>query len=254
MSTLEAAAAVFACTFGAALGGMLLGSLLPEHHLNEQSKSTVNVGVALIATMTALILGLVTASAKSTFDAVDQDVRRASAELLSLDRMLARYGPDAAPLRNALRAAVSDRIEQIWPHGSAPVAAVDPAENGARVERLAAALRGLTPRTDEQRWLQGRAEEISESLLASRWLIVTDTRGSVPTVLLAIVVFWLSISFVSFGLFAPPNGTVLAILFLCAVSVAAAVFLILELDDPLAGLVRISPEPLRYAVAHMGQG
>jgi hypothetical protein len=253
MNTLEAGAVVFACTFGAALGGMLLRWVLPEHHLSNESKGTVNVGIALIATMTALILGLVTASAKGTFDAVTQDVRRISAELLSLDRILARYGPEAAPVREALRAATVARIEKIFPpDGSAP-AAVDPAQGAASVEKLVEAVRSLSPRTDEQRALQGRAAETAESLLASRWVALSDTRGSVPPALLGIVVLWLSITFVSFGLFAPANGTVLTMLFLCSLSVAAAVFLILELDDPLSGLVRVSPEPLYYAIAHMGQ-
>jgi len=253
VNTLEAGAGVFTCTFGAAVGGMLLRSVLTEHHLSAESKGAVNVGVALIATMTALVLGLVTASAKSTFDAVDQDVRRISAQLLALDRVLARFGPEAVPVREALRAAVAARVERIWPHDGSPAASVDPAQGGAAVEGLAAAVRSLSPQTDEQRWLQGRAEEIAESLLASRWVTLGDTRGSVPPALLLLVVFWLSITFVSFGLFAPPNGTVLSILFLCALSVAGAVFLILELDEPLTGLVQVSPEPLYYAIAHLGQ-
>ncbi|HTO54300.1 MAG TPA: hypothetical protein VMR50_13025 [Myxococcota bacterium] len=213
----------------------------------------MNVGIALIATMTALILGLVTASAKGTFDTVNQDVRRISAELLSLDRLLARYGPEAIPVREALRDAVKARIEGIWPPAGSPVAAIDPARSAAAVEKLVATIRSLSPQTDEQRWLQGRAEDIAESLLTSRWVALGDTRGSVPPVLLVIVICWLSITFASFGLFAPSNGTVLTILFLCSMSVAAAVFLILELDDPLTGLVRISPEPLYYAVAHMAR-
>lgn len=232
---------------------MLLRPHLPEHHLSDESKSTVSVGIALIATMTALILGLVTASAKSTFDAVDQDVRRMSAEILSLDRILARYGPEASPIREALRDALAARLERIWPQSGSSATSIDPAQGTADVERLAAALRGLSPQTDEQRWLQGRAEELAESLLASRWAALSDTRGSAPLAMLVIVVFWLSITFASFGLFAPSNGTVVAILFLCALSVAAAVFLILELDDPLTGLIQISPEPLRYAVAHLAQ-
>ncbi|HTO05910.1 MAG TPA: hypothetical protein VMR86_02550 [Myxococcota bacterium] len=253
MSPLAAAGGVWACTFGGALAGMLLGAALPAHHLNEASKSTVNVGIALIATMTALILGLVTASAKSTFDASDQDVRRISAEVLSLDRILARYGPETAPVRKALHDALAARVERVWPPSGDAVADFDPVQGGAELEQLVAALHGLTPKTDDQRWLQGRAEETAESLLASRWLAFGDTHGSVPHALLVIVVFWLSITFVSFGMFAPPNGTVLTILFLCALSVAAAVFLILELEQPLTGLIRISPEPLRYAIAHLAQ-
>ena len=108
---------VFACASGGAWLGMWSRSVLPEHHLDSESKQTVQLGIGLIATMTALILGLVTASAKSSFDALDTAVKHSAAELLSLDRLLARYGPETVEIRKALKQSVGARIETIWSQG-----------------------------------------------------------------------------------------------------------------------------------------
>jgi hypothetical protein len=70
---------------------------------------------------------------------------------------------------------------------------------------------------------------------------------------LVVLLFWLAITFASFGLLAPPNVTVISILFVCTLSVSAAVFLILEMDGPFEGFITVSPEPLRYALAHLNQ-
>ena len=109
---------VFALTFGGALLGMWLRTLLPEHHLNAESKDTVKVGIGLIAMMTALVLGLVTASAKSSFDAVDSAVKQTAIEILVLDRTLARYGSETGEIRKRLQHAVGARIGMIWPQDS----------------------------------------------------------------------------------------------------------------------------------------
>jgi hypothetical protein len=246
---------VFALTFGGALLGMWLRTLLPEHHLNAESKDTVKVGIGLIATMTALVLGLVTASAKSSFDAVDSAVKNAAIDVLALDRTLARYGSEAGEIRKALQHAIGARIDMIWPQGSSKPANLDPMGSGAgaEAERLADAIRALKPRDDSQRALQSRSLEISEALLQARWLVLAATEPSVPVPFLVILLFWLAITFASFGVFAPRNATVLAVLFVCALSVSLAVFLVLEMDAPFDGLLKVSADPLRYAIAHLNQ-
>ena len=67
------------------------------------------------------------------------------------------------------------------------------------------------------------------------------------------LLFWLTITFTSFGLFAPRNVTVLAVLFFCALSVTSALFLVVEMDGPFDGLIKASADPLRYAHAHINQ-
>lgn len=239
-------------TFGGALAGLKLRTVVPAHHLSDESRETVNRAIALVATLTALILGLVTASTKSSFDAEDAAIKDTAALLLSVDRVLARYGPETAEMRQALKQGVARRIEAFW-SGSSGSGVFDPSESAIQVEQLASRLRDLTPRTENQRWLRSRAMKLSEELLDERWIIFSALTSSVPIAFLAMLLFWLTITFVSFGLFAPQNRTVVAVLFMCALSVAGAVFLVLELDGPFDGVITISPEPLNNAVARLGQ-
>ena len=141
----------------------------------------------------------------------------------------------------------------IWPQGSSQPASLDPLRTGAasRAEGLAAAIRGLQPRDDSQRALKSRALDLMEALLQTRWLAIAGTGSSVPVPFLVILLFWLTITFTSFGLFAPRNITVVTVLVVCALSVASAVFLLLEMDGPFDGLLKVSADPLRYAHAHL---
>ena len=245
---------VFALTFGGALLGMRLRTLLSEHHLSAESKDTVKVGIGLIAMMTALVLAFVTASAKSSFDAVDSAVKKGAIDVLALDRVLARYGSETSEIRKGLQRAVEARIEMIWPQGSSKPAILDPTAlgAGAEAEKLAGAIRVLKPRDDSQRALQSRALDMTEALLQARWLVAA-TEPSVPVPFLVILLFWLTIIFASFGVFAPRNALVLTVLFVCALSVSLAVFLVLEMDAPFDGLLKVSADPLRYAYAHLNQ-
>ena len=246
---------VFLCTLGGALFGMWLRTTLPEHHLDAESRDVVKVGIGLIATMTALVLGLVLASAKSSFEGVNAAVKTAAIEVLTLDRLLARYGAETGAIRQGLQRGLGARIDMIWPQGSSRPAAFDPlrSDPGAQAEGLPNAIRALTPHDDAQRALQARALDLSEAILQARWLVFAGTKASVPVPFLVILVFWLTITFASFGLFAPRHATVLAVLFVCALSVGSAVFLILEMDTPFDGVLRVSAEPLRYALAHLNQ-
>ena len=245
---------VFTCTFAGALLGMWLGTALPEHWLAE-STETVKVGIGLIATMTALVLGLVTASAKNSFDAVDTTVKQTATQLLSLDRVLARYGSETGEIRKGLQRAVGARIDTIWAHGSSKPADLDPMRSGTGLaaERLADAIRSLKPHDDSQRALQARALDLTEAILQSRWLATAGTGSSIPVPFLAVLLFWLTITFTSFGIFAPRNALVVTVLLVCALSVGSAVFLVLEMDGPFDGLLKVSADALRYAHTHLNQ-
>ena len=246
---------VFACTFGGVLLGMWLQKTLPGHHLDAESKDAVKVGIGLIATMTALVLGLVTASAKSSYDDVNSGVKKAAVDVLALDRVLARYGSETEEIRKGLQRMLRARIDMTWPQGSSKPANLDLTASGARTEAeiLAGAIRALKPRDDSQRALQSRALDMTEVLLQARWLVVAATQPSVPVPFLVILVFWLTIIFASFGVFAPRNAMVLTVFFVCALSVSLAVFLVLEMDSPFDGLLKVSADPLRYAYAHLNQ-
>ena len=156
MTALGVAAIVFACVFAGALFGMFLSSVLPKEHLSENAKDVIKVTMAMLATLAALVLGLLTASAKSSLDDKENAVRSWPAEALLLDRTLAQYGPEAQGARELLKQAIAARIAQLWP-GSGE--AVTPAKigEGAGIEGVQQALLALTPKTDAQRWLQSTA-------------------------------------------------------------------------------------------------
>ena len=157
---------VFGCTTAGALIGAQLRRTWSRDHIHEDSRDTVEMAVGLIATITALVLGLVTASAKSSFDAVDTSVKEIATDILTLDRLLARYGPETKEIRVALRQAVADRIDTTWPQESSrPARVMDPLETASGVEGIAEAIRRLAPRDDSQRALQSRALDLAERLL-----------------------------------------------------------------------------------------
>ncbi len=244
---------VFACTLGGALVGMWLRTMLPEHHLTGESRDTVKLGVGLIATLTALVLGLVTASAKTSFDGMDTEVKHAAVDILSLDRLLARYGPETRDIRGGLQHAVALRIEMIWPQSSTRPATLDPSGAASRAEGLADRIRGLAPRDDSQRSLQSRALELAEAMLKTRWMATAGHGALIPLPFLAVLSFWLAVTFASLGLLTSRNGTVFVVFVVCALSVGSAAFLILELDGPFDGLLKVSADPLRYAHSHLNQ-
>jgi hypothetical protein len=239
---------VFASILTGAAVGLLLGKRLPEHHLDSSTKDVVRLSMGMIATMTALVLGLVTASAKSSFDAEDNAVKHTAAAVLTLDRLLADYGDETRPIRETMRSTLEAKVHQIW--GGANGAAVGNSQNTGG-DSIAGALLALTPSTTAQTWYRSRALDVAADVLESRWIIFNGT-GTVPSLFLTVIVCWLTVLFGSFGLFAPRNGTVIGALLICALSVALSIFLILEMDDPFGGVMRISDAPLRHALAQIG--
>jgi hypothetical protein len=252
-SSIAVASFVFACVFGSALLGMLLRSTVPVDHLNAESKDVVKLAMGLIGTMAALVLGLLTASAKSSFDTLDSEIKQGAAHIILLDRTLAQYGPETKDTRELIRRAVTYRVNLTWPENASHTAQVEAPETTPSVEVIQAKIRALSPQNDDQRWLQSRAIEISGDLVGARWLMLAQAGSSVPLPFLVVLVVWLMVLFGSFGLLAPRNATVLAILALCALSVAGSIFLILEMSRPLDGVIKVSSAPLHYALSHLGQ-
>ncbi len=251
MSSIEVSGFVFACVFGGSLLGMSLRAVLPEHHLSAETRDTIKLGTGLIATMAALVLGLLIASAKSSFDAEKSGFTQMAANVVVLDRVLARYGPETKGARDMLRGALIRAIDQIWPSDSSHPPQLDP--SAARAEGVYYKIQALSPRNEAQRSLQAQALSIALSLGQSSWLTFEQEGRSIPMPFLVVLVFWITIIFVGFGLFAPRNATAIAILLVCALSVSSSIFLILELDTPFGGLIQISSDPMRNALAHLGQ-
>lgn len=253
MSPTEIALIVFASVFTGALLGMFLRVIIPKDHLSAETENVIKLGMGLIATIAALVLGLLIATAKSSFETQDAAVKHTAARVLLLDHMLANYGPETKAVRELLRRTVALRLEAIWPedrfqhpkfepHGAAPAATT--------IETL---ILQLSPKTDSQRWLQSEALRVGRDIMETRWLVLGGLGSSVPLLFVIVVVFWLTILFGSFGLFAPRNVTVIAVLFLCALSVSGSIFLILEMDHPFDGLMKVSSAPIRYALSELGR-
>ncbi|MGO8836253.1 MAG: hypothetical protein ACLQAH_04665 [Limisphaerales bacterium] len=251
MSPMTTGLLVFGCVLGAALLAMRLRTALPPHHLSADTKDTVKLAMGLVATMTALVLGLLVASAKGSYDTARSEMTQMAAKFVVLDRILANYGPAAAEPRKQLREAAEHLVVLLWPASRSQSAELDPsASNG---EALYDAIQQLSPQNDEQRWLKSQCLALAIELGQMRWLLFEQSDTSISTLFLVVVVCWLAIIFFSFGMFAPSNSTVIATLFVAALSVSGAIFLILELDRPFGGLIQISSQPMHNAINHLGR-
>lgn len=226
---------------------------LPGTHLNSDGRDVIKLAIALIATLVALVLGLMIATAKGAYDSQAASVRQMAANLLLLDRILAEYGPDAAPPRGLLREAGERLRTHLWPDDGASPRSLAPDEARAEMRALVADLIALAPANDGQHFLKARALQVTSDLGAARFQLYVQSGGGPSPTFVLVLAFWLIILFGGYGLIAPRNATIITFLVACSVSVAAALFLILELADPFGGVIRLPDEPLRQAISQMGQ-
>jgi hypothetical protein len=246
-------AIVFACAFGGALLGMRLRGILPQTDLGEDSKDAVKLGMGLVATMAALVLGLLVATAKGSYDEQKSGINEIAANLILIDSALALYGPEALPTRHRLRGIVADGLKKIWPEDSSTDSRLAP-DSTAEGEDFHSLILGLQPANEKQKELLTMARQLSIEVGKDRWLMVAQSEGAaIPMTFIVILVFWLVVLFVSFGLYSPRNLTVIGTMFFSALSVSGAMFLIIELAHPFDGLVQISDLPLRTALSHLAQ-
>lgn len=238
---------------GGAVLGLGLQPLLRRKHLSSEMQDLVRISAGTIATLTALVLGLLVSSAKSSYDEVNTGVVQGSAKFILLDRTLARYGPDARAVREQLKLALTGAIGRVWPEEKTGTNALVAFEHGNGMELVQDKLSELTPKTDAQKQAFAQAQQMAFDLSQTRWLLIEEMQSQLPAPLLLILIFWLILLFVSFGLFAPRNLMALTVLFVGACALSAAIFLVLELNQPLAGLMKISSAPLRNALQYMGK-
>jgi len=241
---------VFACLVGGAVVGMTLNVRLPDHHLEGRSGDVVKLVMGLIGTMAALVLGLLIATAKGTYDTQSSHVAQLAAGIVELDRLLANYGPETKEARDSLRQTAIEQIDRIWPKEAAS-ANLEPLKNRAKSEAFFRSILMLSPQTDGQRFTKSQALQMTTDLYHTRLLMYAQQGRSISLPFLIVLVSWLVLLFAGFGLLTPFNGTVMTALLIGALSVAGAIFLILELDQPYSGLMRISSAPLQSALAQM---
>ena len=228
-----------------ALVGMAIK--LPEHHRDPDSKDVVKLVMGLIATISALVLSLLVASANSSYNAERSELQSLSANVILLDRLLVSYGPEAKAVREMLRASIAITHERIWSPNS-----VQPMTMGG-VTKFINEIQVLSPRTDAQRSMQGQIMQIGENLVQTRLLMFEQLGSGISWPVVAVLVGWICLLFLGVGLFTQANLTVTVALVAGALSVSGAIFLILELSSPFSGLLQISDAPSRYALAQIGR-
>jgi Na+-transporting methylmalonyl-CoA/oxaloacetate decarboxylase gamma subunit len=233
---------LFIVLVGVALLGRRVRRYLPEEHLSADSKDAVKLAMGLVATMTALVLGLLINSAKGGYDTKRTEVIQMAAKVAFLNRVLALYGPEAVEARDELRAVVADAVQRMWPSERRQSAQLLPNEQLG--DAFYAAIHRLSPHDDTQRALKTEAVTVMVDLGQLRLLLVAQSIPSISKPMLIILVSWLVVIFFGFSVVAPPNATTTLALVAAAFSVACAVFLILELDHPFGGVVRIPSEPM----------
>jgi hypothetical protein len=249
MSSIAISSLVFACVFGSAVLGMFLRAVLPKHHVGADSIDAVKMGMGLVATLSALVLGVLAASPKSSYDAQSSELTKMSSKIVLLDRVLAH--PEAREARDLLHSSVARALDQIWSKARTSSSQLEPRSAGG--EALFDKIQTLSAKDEVQRSLKSQALSIAMSIGQTRWLMYEQGAASISMPLLIVLVFWLTALFISFGLFAPRNGTVVASLLISALSVSVAIFLILEMYVPYAGLIQASRAPLRAALTYLGK-
>ena len=251
MNSLLATIAVASSLFAALLAGRGVRRLLSDQHLNAESKDAVKFAMGMVATMTALVLGLLVSSAKDTYDTARGEIIQMAAKVTFLDRMLALYGTETADVRRELHDVVVGAVERMWPEDRNVPVRLNPDQRAG--DAFFVSIQRLAPTEDTQRDLKSQAVSLAVELGELRTLLVAQSVPSVSIPLLIVVACWLVLIFFTSSMLAPPNGMTAIALAAAACSVAAALFLILELDQPFSGMLRISSEPMLVVLQHLGR-
>jgi len=239
----------FACIFGGAMAGFSLQRFLPPHHLSKESLDSVKLGAGLIATMAALILGLLVSSSKGTYDRENVLVNAAAANSISLNQTLKNYGHEADPLREILLDRISRIGNDIWPeNANEKNKSSDVFKQESSILGLTKMISALKSDSPEAQQMKSEALAIATQLNQERWQITVESTSKLPMTLVVIPVFWITFLIFVYGVFSPRNFTVIMVLFFCSLSIAGAIFLICEMSMPLDGSIKVPNQPFRTAL------
>jgi hypothetical protein len=249
MHSLAVSSLVFALIFLSALVGMAIRRASPDDHFSSEAKDTVRLAVGLVVTMTGLVLGMLVSSSKNFYDSEKTQVAEMSSQIILLNDLLRTYGPETAPTRMKARQTVAAAVERIWPPEQSQVSQLRP-ENADQSFYLE--LEELTPKTDSQTAIKAQLLGATVNLKRTYWMMyLQSVQTSMPIPLLVVVTSWLMAIFISFGVFAPRNSTVILTLIVCALSVSAAILIINSMYLPFSGILKISPVAVRDALGQM---
>jgi hypothetical protein len=242
---------VTACVFAGGVFGLQLHRWLPERHLTKETQDVVRLGTGMVSVLASLVFGLLIATAKSASDTTDREMRSYATDLILLDRTLRSYGEGAASPRALLRRSTTRTIQDIWPMPGGHVVGLDDVSAVRMLEQVQEAIRAMNPVGAEQRSIRDQASQTATSLLRQRWILIEQAGHSVRPVVLFVLVSWTVAIFISFGLNAPRNATVAGAFLMCSFAIGGAVFLILEMDSPFEGMLRLAAQPMLNALAQM---
>lgn len=251
MNTTVTALIVFGCLVAAVLLGRFIRKLLPDEHVTSDSRDAIKLAMGLVATMSALVLGLLVSSAKGSYDTERSEVIQMASKISFLGRLLEAYGPEATGARMQLRDLVEEGIRKMWPEEMRRPSSTVPTMQGGKL--LYGAIQRLSAQNDIQTAVKSEALILATDIGQIRSLLAAQSVPSISTAMLVILVMWLVVIFLGFSVLAPPNVTALLALMVSALAVSGAILLILELDQPFGGLIGISSEPMVNALHQFGQ-
>ncbi len=231
-----------------ALFGAFVRTTLSDHHLNSDTKDVIKLSVGLIATLSALVLGLLIATGKTSFDARVTQVRQIASNAVLLDQSLAQYGTGTTNVRVALRQTFNAMVDRIWNENNSASKTLSPFQVTANADAFIQSLANLPVATDFQRALKTEIVATATEIAKDRLALFVQGRDTISMPFLTVLVFWLTVIFGIFGLLTRLNLLVCVIILLCAVSVAASIFLILDLNRPFDGMMRIPSAQVRSAL------
>ena len=233
---------------------------MPDHHLSAEAKATVSVSIAVVGTMTALVIGFLISNANTAFNARNATVSLLSSNISQLDMLLRRYGPETESIRENLQRIAAMKFEDLFADDPAGKHKVDNPVTAKVFDNVEDRIVALKPADDRQKWLSGEALRLAAGVRAARSQLVQQNVNSLPLPFVGVVVLWLIVVFGSFGVFAPRNATTVVALFFSVLAVSMALKLVLDLDNPFdRGIrltpppIRISPEPLRHVLETIRQ-
>jgi hypothetical protein len=243
LSSLTTAFGIFAIIVICIFAGVWLGRRLPVDHLSKASQDTITISIGMVAAMTSLVLGLLTAEVKSAYDAADSEIKQQAARLQEMNMGTREIdAPAAATIRQNLARLASLAVAETF-EGAGP--------QGRSAEIYVSTYRTImnlpAPTILEQQVRSDLHDELAD-LAAHRVEVLQATKGTIPAPFLYMMAAWTAMIFMCWAIFAPRNATVISILVICAASVSGALFLILEMDTPFDGIISISSEPLRSAI------
>ena len=253
---------VFALLCVSAGVGMYVRPRLPERHRARESVELMQLVIGMLVTFAALVLGLLTASVKNSYDAAGHARHEYALQLTQLDRCLRDYGQAADPARADLRSYTAAVIASTWPSEPPPAGVSYPSTAGmprvgaspvlaGLMNQAGIAINSLGAANDAQARIAQLCREEYRDVIRARMDVVEDSSKALSTPFYRILVFWLMVIFASFGLIAPRHSLSVISIGLCAASLSSAIFVILELNQPYLGMFTISSDTMRAALSAM---